>query len=402
MIQFHFAGRTYQTWLLISPIRKFSFAFIATDKQTGFDFCGYKSVVTTLTKFTDNKDQSQTTEGTAITIINRNQAAVNEDTFNYNTINELFADGHQMFHMDREPMFFDSMSIEDNLNNNIGLEHIKDLDINYSDSWIPAPADLELFDGLLFEDDMMEKKDQPSPATSPIPAPPSPEPVEGVQVKSEDGADFDLIKFIIFGEVSSSETLDVAQTIINDLFSTQTGDLLTPVEEKACPTFDQLPLPQIVIKDEPEPSTSAAPSPKPSTTTEDIENVKSLRRRRAPKRRYSSDSDFSIQTSASSFNATTQQRFAKKKRGRPAKELITELPTVSDFSHVPIEHASHLVLRIKNNEASRKSRMKSKSKETQMEDECDRLKSRKLRLATKQNRLEGQIETLRRWLLGIN
>lgn len=154
----------------------------------------------------------------------------------------------------------------------------------------------------------------------------------------------------------------------------------------------------MIIKPEPVASTSAAPSPRRSTP-EDV-TTKSTRRR-APKRRYSSDSDFSFQTSASSFNATAS-RSSKKKRGRPAKELITELPTVDDFKHMPMEQASHCVLRIKNNEASRKSRMKSKSKQTAMEDECDRLNSRKSKLRTKQNRLEGQIETLRQWLLGIH
>lgn len=181
--------------------------------------------------------------------------------------------------------------------------------------------------------------------------------------------------------------------------SLQNADLLTPLEEKSCPSFEQQM--QVTIKPEPTPtpSTSAAPSPRRSTH-ENVENIKSTRRR-APKRRYSSDSDFSVKTSASSFNATTQ-RSSKKKRGRPAKELITDLPTVDDFSHMPIEHASHLVLRIKNNEASRKSRMKSKSKQTQKEDECDRLTSKQRRLRTKKNILDGQIETLRRWLLGLN
>lgn len=153
-------------------------------------------------------------------------------------------------------------------------------------------------------------------------------------------------------------------------------------------------------KIKPEPSTSAAASPKRSAA-ENLENIKPVRRR-APKRRYSSDSDFSVETSASKFNASSSHRANQKKRGRPAKKLITELPTIDDFSHMPREHASHLVLRIKNNEASRKSRMKSKSKQTQMEDECDRLEGRQRRLRTKNNRLEGQIETLRRWLLGQN
>ena len=165
------------------------------------------------------------------------------------------------------------------------------------------------------------------------------------------------------------------------------------MEEKSEPIFNQ---PIIIIKDEPEPSTSTAPSPRP------LEDVRP-QRRRAPKRRYSSDSEYSVNTSVSTINVT---RSSKKKRGRPAKELLTDLPTVDDLraSHkgMPIERASHLVLRIKNNEASRKSRMKSRSKQTAVEDECDRLQNRQRRLKAKRHSLEAQIEVLRRWLLGQN
>lgn len=182
--------------------------------------------------------------------------------------------------------------------------------------------------------------------------------------------------------------------------SQQNADLLTPVDERPAPVFDQqIQVETLEIKTEPTPSTSAVSSPK-RFSHEDGGHFKPARRR-APKRRYSSDSDFSVGTSASSYN-TFSKRTSKKKRGRPAKELITDLPTIDDFSHMPIEHASHLVLRIKNNEASRKSRMKSKSKQTQMEDECDRLHDKQQKLKTRKNKLDGQIETLRRWLLGLN
>lgn len=304
-----------------------------------------------------------------------------------------------MFRLDCDPTFFDPMSIEENLNNNIGLEDIKELEIICSESWLPEASDIEIFKELpssLFEEDEMEKKEEKTPSPpSPIPAPPSPV-VEAVSVKSET-TDFDLIKYIIFGEVSHDESAEEFR-LLTFLLSSQNADLpLTPLEEKPCPNFEKT----LAIKIEPEPSTSAAASPKHSSPDHaNYENTKPSRRR-APKRRYSSDSDFSIQTSASSFN-NSSHKAAQKKRGRPAKELITELPTIDDFSHMPREHASHLVLRIKNNEASRKSRMKSKSKQTQMEDECDRLESRQRRLRTKNNMLEGQIETLRRWLLGQN
>lgn len=341
-------------------------------------------------------------EGTAITTINNiHHQEVNEEVSSHNNIRDLIQDD-QMFRMDCDPTFFDSMNVEDNINNNIGLQQIKDLEIICSDSWIPAASDIELFSELpdsLFEQEDMEKMEPTSPE-SPIPAPPSPVVEEPVEVKTEN-PEFDLIKYIIFGEVC---TINGVVDNVNTYFplSPQNADLLTPVEEKSEPIFHQQVQAKdmlIEIKSEPTPSTSTVTSPKRSAA-EDVENNKPIRRR-AQKRRYSSDSDFSIRTSASSFRVASQ-RSSKKKRGRPAKELITDLPTIDDFSHMPIEHASHLVLRIKNNEASRKSRMKSKSKQTAMEDECDRLKGKQQKLRTKKNILDGQIETLRRWLLGLN
>lgn len=144
---------------------------------------------------------------------------------------------------------------------------------------------------------------------------------------------------------------------------------------------------------EAQPSTSTAPSPMHESSS-----LRNSARKRVPKRRYSSDSDFSISTS-SSFNCNVKRQ---KKRGRPAKELITELPTIEDFEDLPKDEATHLVLRIKNNEASRKSRMKSKSKQDAMEDECSKLLRRRRVLESKKNKYDGQIETLRRWLLGQN
>lgn len=377
-----------------------SIFLIEIDKEKGFDFASRYQTDETFNKFTDNKDQSPATlqpSGEAVVTFNNNQE-VNEEAVSYHNIRDLIQDRQQMFRLDCDPQFFDS-NFEVNLNNNLGLEQIKDYNIHLSDSWIPAPADLEMFSDLpddLFEEEMKEEKQEASASVSPLPSPPSPQIVEGVQVKSEN--QFDLIKYIIFGDVSLEDCNEIGQ-LLNYHFP-QNADLLTPVDEKPCPSFPQPQIEEtVVIKAEPEPSTSAAPSPKPFIP-EDVENVKSTRRRVA-KRRYSSDSDYSIKTSASSFNSTTQ-RSSKKKRGRPSKELITDLPTIDDFKHMPVEHASHLVLRIKNNEASRKSRMKSKSKQTAMEDEFDRLAGRQKRLKLKRNKLESQIEVLRRWLLGIN
>lgn len=287
------------------------------------------------------------------------ETRTNEDSkINYNSIQELLQD-EQMFKFDSDSIF-DSMDIgEYNSNQDIlGLEHIKDS----QEHFIPEPADIYAdMPETFYQSQKMTDEMECAPAT----------------VKLEN--DFDLIEFVMG----------------NDNYQN-----LTPLEEKSEPIFEIKPEPQVVevVKDEPSPSTSKAASPIPEhRMVIAASNVRSSSRR-APKRRYSSESEFSISTSASSFNATSKRQ---KKRGRPAKELITDLPTVEDFD-LPREEASHLVNRIKNNEASRKSRMKSKSKQDAMEDECDRLLRRRRVLEVKKNKYEGQIETLRRWLLGQN
>lgn len=359
-----------------------------TEKPNGFDFTeNQQNVLTTLTKFTETTNQTQVSK--EIPTLNYQQQV---NTTSYNSFKELFEDT-SMFHSDRDPNLnnFDSMNIEGNLNNNLGLEQIKEFEALYSGNYLSRCADIQMYTDLpdlLFEHEMTEKKEDTPPA-SPTPV------VQPVEVKTEDtNTEFDLIKFIIFGDEVSFRKFDALEKSLS-LFCPQNAQLITPQEEKPEPIFEIV---EVKEEPEPEPSTSKAASPAPSTSYAVTEEPMG-KRRRAPKRRYSSDSDFSVQTSASSFNATSKR---SKKRGRPAKELITDLPTIEDFNDLPVEQASHLVLRIKNNEASRKSRMKSKSKQTQMEEECDRLEARKLRLKVKKNKYEGQIETLRRWLLGIN
>lgn len=179
---------------------------------------------------------------------------------------------------------------------------------------------------------------------------------------------------------------------------------MTPVEEKACPSFnitgvevDPQNIFTVEIKNEPtepEPSTSAGPSSRKAS----IDSLSLRPKRQIKKRRYSSDSDFSVGTSASSYNDTRQKKNTRK-RGRPAKELLSSLPTVEDFANFPKEKAEFLVLRIKNNEASRKSRMKSKNEQDRLEEECERLERRKQLLKIKRQKLSCDIETLRTWLL---
>lgn len=316
-----------------------------------------------------------------------------------------------MFRSDCDPHIFEQYSFEDPLNNNIGLvEHIKDLDFMYSDDYLPAPTEIEMFSHLpKFDSEEMELKEEMVSTTSPVPspAPLSPQPQSIPEVKCEEPS-FDLIKYIIFGEVSNcdddNDEYEIVHLIrklidIGIYTNSQNAELLaTPVEEKPCPSFDVDVKP--VIKIEPEPSTSStASSPKRIHADDDDTNEFTSLRPRTKKRRYSSDSDFSIGTSASSYNATSK-RVTKKKRGRPAKELITDLPTVDDFKGMPLERASHLVLRIKNNEASRKSRMKSKSQQDKMEEKRQRLEKRRRILLVRKNKLDRQIEKLRQWLLG--
>lgn len=284
-----------------------------------------------------------------------------------------------MFKFDSDSIF-DSMDIgEYNSNQDIlGLEHIKDS----QEHFIPAPVEIY--------SDMPEKFYQSQKMTDEMECAPA-------TVKQEN--DFDLIEFVM-GIVSNAD--EKIYKLFADYESIEKQDnyqSLTPLEEKSEPIFEVKPEPQVVeVVKEPSPSTSKAASPAPEYSMVNTATNVRTSSRRAPKRRYSSDSEFSISTSASSFNTTSKRQ---KKRGRPAKELITDLPTVEDFD-LPREEASHLVNRIKNNEASRKSRMKSKSKQDAMEDECDRLLRRRRVLEVKKNKYEGQIETLRRWLLGQN
>lgn len=187
---------------------------------------------------------------------------------------------------------------------------------------------------------------------------------------------------------------------------------MTPFEEKPCPSFivnqqsqqqQQQQQTPIIKIEHIEPSTSTASSRKPSFVENDHSYDIFRPKRTIKKRRYSTDSDFSVGTSASSYNST-KQKVHRRRRGRPAKELITDLPTIEELTRkgVSAEKAPHLVLRIKNNEASRKSRMKSKNEQQRLEDQCTKLEKRQTSLKTKKDKLELQIKQLHQWLLGAN
>lgn len=372
---------------------------------------------------------------TAINIlqISTNSSAVTQEV-NYQSISDLLKD-EQMFRIDQDPTTVFDISSED-FNNN---SYIPDMDLQniLSDDYISRPEDIEMFSclELLNENFDLEKskeeKEEENHTLSPIPAiaiPSSPVksqklfiPSQTIAVKMmkneetvkiEEQDEFDLIKYINSQDVSEIENFLYNNDYLRFL-SSQTDDVvgLTPVEEKSCPTFTGFEIdPQsICVNIKPEPldqqpstSTSIAPSRRNSdsdSSGDDQNSNKNYRpRRQIKKRRYSSDSEFSIGTSASSYNST-RQKSIRKKRGRPAKELITKLPTIDDFAGLPKDKAEHLVLRIKNNEASRKSRMKSKNQQDRLEEECNRLEWRKKLLKNKKRKLNDDIEKLRTWLL---
>lgn len=387
-----------------------------------------------LQKVTSGKQEVQTEEEVPATTQILQISKITEEISNYQTsISDLRQD-EQMFRSDQDPTVF-GLSSEEDLNNNHNYSVMDLQDLLYSDDYISKPEDIEdMFPELYneYDWDKQKEEDEENTATPEIvipitpPPPPSPQkvivqrirmlaPKEQETVKLEGQEEFDLIKYI--------DSLDVSQlmhkkfnrllTFSSPLSCQQVDNVtLTPTEEKSCPTFDGIVIdPQELFTDiKPEPteqpstSTSVAPSRRTSVTVsdssdddEDYQNVRP-KRKVVRKRKYSSDSEYSVGTSASSFNAT-RQKSNRKKRGRPAKELITNLPTIEDFAGLPKERAEFLVLRIKNNEASRKSRMKSKSVQDKLEEDCTRLKYRKKLLKQKRQKLDGDIEKLRKWLL---
>lgn len=208
MSQFYFTGRLCQLQFLIF-LSKF---LKITERHEGLDFSEYLAPdkVLTFNKFTGNKYQEQTIQENPK--LSREKTPISTPTINNsqeahgNHLNRsIKIKDDQMFRLDCDPTFFDSMNIEENLNNNIGLENIKDLD-TISESWIPAPADIEIFSELpdsLFEGDMMGKQEPPSSSCQ-LPSPPV---EEAVEIKSEKSG-FDLIKYIIFGEVNELQTFN--------------------------------------------------------------------------------------------------------------------------------------------------------------------------------------------------
>ncbi|KAG5679714.1 hypothetical protein PVAND_009264 [Polypedilum vanderplanki] len=367
-------------------------------------------------------------------IVNENKQAKEEEeeeesktkqlTSYYNSINELLDE--QMFRLDQDSQVFDICSGGFNNNFELGFNDKVEGEILsipvLSDDYIPAIENIAMFD---FGDEMMEKTnniEEELVVTTIVPEEPITITHSGAKLKQQQQHHPQLRLQIPMIAVPQKQQQKQSQPQPQQKQPTETQhtvkmeedsfDLvdfidsnefteLTPFEEKQCPNFvPEAKITVIEIKKEEEPSISTASSRKTSVVAEsDHQYGELLRPKRAiKKRRYSSDSDFSVGTSASSYNST-RQKIHKRRRGRPAKELITVLPTIEDFKDLPAETASHLVLRIKNNEASRKSRMKSKNQQDALEDECARLERRQNLLKSTKDRLDGQIEMLRKWLL---
>ncbi|XP_070502550.1 uncharacterized protein [Chironomus tepperi] len=312
-----------------------------------------------------------------------------------------------MLRSSQDPQVFE---YSEDLNNNFDLGDRLDLNNSNFLSQNFEPGDFDMYNEFFCTSNLMERKEFETPSLSPLLAPttisnpPSPMATNITEQPQEEQEHHRMrcdSEIKLEGDYVNFDLIDYME---ND-------NPLTPFEEKPCPSFNvvqqtqQQQQPSPIIKVEHiEPSTSTASSRKNSVIDNDHSYDSLIRPKRSiKKRRYSTDSDFSVGTSASSYNST-KQKVHKRRRGRPAKELITELPTVEELTKkgVSAEKAPHLVLRIKNNEASRKSRMKSKTEQQRLEDQCTKLEKRQSSLKTRKDKLELQIKQLHQWLLGVN
>jgi hypothetical protein len=389
------------------------------DQLEGFNFDITTTENTSAnTDKTDNKDQLNIINGieevhqlTELTIINNqtsNRQALDINSEN-RSITQFLQEHEQMLRSSQDPQVFEYSEDLNNINlgfgDNIDLNNSNFLSQNFS------PGDFDMYNEFFGTNDLMETKEFETQSLSPLPAPAMisnpPSPIapnvteEQPQKPQEDSQKPSVVKLEGYFDFD----FDLIKYMEND-------NALTPFEEKPCPSFnineqsqqqqqEQLPVIKIEYS---EPSTSTASSRKPSVVENDHSYDSLFRPKRTiKKRRYSTDSDFSVGTSASSYNST-KQKVHRRRRGRPAKELITDLPTIEELTKkgISAEKAPHLVLRIKNNEASRKSRMKSKNEQQKLEDQCTKLERRQSSLKERKDKLEAQIKQLHQWLLGAN
>lgn len=151
------------------------------------------------------------------------------------------------------------------------------------------------------------------------------------------------------------------------------------------------------------------PSTSTSTATSTATSPSRSQRTKRPRASISSDIDdsdedytslASVRSTASSYTSvkTSSQ---KRKRGRPSKPLMNILPTIDapEYRHLPLAVSTKQVLRVKNNEASRKSRMKSRSVQQRTEDDCDELEAKYQSLIQKRQKLRDEVDALYKWLI---
>lgn len=169
-------------------------------------------------------------------------------------------------------------------------------------------------------------------------------------------------------------------------------------------TVNQQPESQIqILEDYQQPSTSTSATT--STATSPSRSHRQKRRKPSVSSEDDdSDEDYmsraSIRSTSSSYTSVKTSH-EKRKRGRPSKPLMKQLPTIDapEYRHLPLAVSTKQVLRVKNNEASRKSRMKSRSVQQRAEDECDRLEAKYQFLIQKRLKLREEVDTLHKWLI---
>lgn len=211
--------------------------------------------------------------------------------------------------------------------------------------------------------------------------------------------DFDLVSFITNPEVKEpiSKLPDIKLTFIH-LQNKTTFEIVTGETVKEEPIDDITP---VVI----------VPPTTPTTSTHD-ESIRPKRKSTiaidqladyisAPKRRYSTRasspatstlSDY-INPSSVQSNASSDDSYRPRRRGRPAKP-VASLLDLNEFAHLSPEDLRYRELRNKNNEASRRSRMNRRSKEQQLEDEANELTQQYSFLEMEATKLERQCK---RW-----
>lgn len=122
------------------------------------------------------------------------------------------------------------------------------------------------------------------------------------------------------------------------------------------------------------------------------------------KRRRSSYEDPASVQSCQSFDSQALSSVASphqpKRRGRPPKPLGST-PSPSHFSHLNSDDMKYAEMRNKNNEASRRSRMNRRDKETAIFQEADQLERMHKELSAVENQLKRDCNKWRRAVMKL-